>query len=157
MRRQVYYLPGGHRRIIYTRAVTVAEQIVRELCLEMNILSINEQQEFVLCYILDKGNCKSLIKLFTNQFLLDNTMKMLNNDEYVLDVITELEAKETNNDSISDYILILTRNVWIHPLRIDNQLYTDALFFQIMPNYIAGLLTWLCNGNIMAAILVKNY
>lgn len=82
-------------------------------------------------------------------------MKTLNNDEYVLDVITELEARKNGNDLTNDYILILTRSVWIHPLRVDSQLYTDALFFQIMPNYIAGLLTWLCNGNVMAATLVK--
>lgn len=51
----MYYLPGSHRRMIYTRAVTVAEQIVQELCLEMNIRSLDEQQEFSLCYILEKG------------------------------------------------------------------------------------------------------
>lgn len=82
-------------------------------------------------------------------------MKTLNNDEYILDVITELKAKEFNNDdSTNDYILILTRSVWIYPLRFDNQLYIDALFFQIMPNYIAGLLICVRNGNIMASILV---
>uniref|UniRef100_A0A915CY47 MyTH4 domain-containing protein n=1 Tax=Ditylenchus dipsaci TaxID=166011 RepID=A0A915CY47_9BILA len=137
IRRQLYHLPGGHRKIIFTRAVTVAEEIVQELCLDMNggkgmkVRSSEEQQEFSLCYILEK----------------DNTMKALNNDEYILDVITELDSKQ------EEYILILTRTVWIHPLRSDSDLYCDALFFQIMPNYIAGLLTSLVNGNVTAAIL----
>lgn len=76
-------------------------------------------------------------------------MKSLNNDEYILDVTTELDARN------EEYILILTRSVWIHPLRQDSALYADALFFQIMPNYIAGLLVSFKKGQVSAAILVN--
>lgn len=78
-------------------------------------------------------------------------MKNLNNDEYILDVTTELETRN------EEYILILTRSVWIHPLRQDSALYSDALFFQIMPNYIAGLMISFKQGQISAAILVTFY
>lgn len=50
---------------------------------------------------------------------------MLNNDEYIMDVITELELKE------EEYALMLTRSAWISPLRTDNWLYVDVLFFQV--------------------------
>lgn len=51
---------------------------------------------------------------------------MLANDEYVMDVCTELEYNQ------KQYILLLKRTVWIHPLRLDNALYIDAMFFQVI-------------------------
>lgn len=121
VKRQAYELPGGHKKFISTRTISVVEEIIRELCTEMNVLSESEQHEFALCYILEK----------------DSSLRVLNNDQYILDVTTELDSKNER------YTLILTRTVWIHPLREDNQLYIDVLFFQIVPNYMAGLLTTL--------------
>ena len=100
----------------------------------MNVLSEAEQHEFALCYILEK----------------DSTLRVLSNDEYILDVTSELETKNEN------FTFILTRTVWIHPLREDNKLYIDVLFFQLVPNYMTGLLTTLpkgLNGPLPAKIL----
>lgn len=52
-------------------------------------------------------------------------MKLLSNDEYILDITTDLEYKK------KDYFLLLKRTVWIHPLRLDNELYIDVTFFQV--------------------------
>lgn len=41
--------------MVNTKAVTVVEEIIQELCLELNIRSPTEQQEFCLCYILEIG------------------------------------------------------------------------------------------------------
>lgn len=57
--------------------------------------------------------------------ILDGGMKILNNDEYIMDVTTELDVAN------EEYILLLTRSVWISPLRADNPLYIDVLFFQV--------------------------
>ncbi|KAE9553870.1 hypothetical protein FO519_002911 [Halicephalobus sp. NKZ332] len=124
VKRQAYELPGGQRRFISTRTITVAEEIIKELCIEMNVLSEAEQHEFALCYILEK----------------DNSLRVLSNDEYILDVTSELETKNEK------FTFILTRTVWIHPLREDNKLYIDVLFFQLVPNYMTGLLTNLPKG-----------
>ncbi|VDN59410.1 unnamed protein product [Dracunculus medinensis] len=118
LKRQLYHLPGGHKKVVNTKAVTVVEEIIQELCLELNIRSPTEQQEFCLCYILE----------------IENIMKLLSNDEYILDICTELEHKK------KEYFLLLKRTVWIHPLRLDNILYIDVMFFQIVPDYIEGLL-----------------
>jgi len=85
----------------------VVEEVIQELCQELNIRSPLEQQEFCLCYVVEA----------------DNTMKLMANDEYILDVTTELEFKRR------DYFLLLKRTVWIHPLRLDNDLYIDVMFF----------------------------
>uniref|UniRef100_F1KSK8 Myosin-XV n=1 Tax=Ascaris suum TaxID=6253 RepID=F1KSK8_ASCSU len=118
LKRQLYHLPGGHKKVVNTKSVTVAEEIIQELCMELNIRSPAEQQEFCLCYILES----------------ESTMKLLSNDEYILDVCTELEHQK------KDYFLLLKRTVWIHPLRLDNNLYIDVMFFQVVPDYIEGLL-----------------
>lgn len=52
-------------------------------------------------------------------------MKLLANDEYILDISTELEHKQ------KEFFLLLKRTVWIHPLRLDNDLYIDVMFFQV--------------------------
>ncbi|CAG9530057.1 unnamed protein product [Cercopithifilaria johnstoni] len=131
LKRQLYHLPGGHRKVINTRSVTVVEEIIQELCQELNIRSAAEQQEFCLCYILES----------------EDKIKMLANDEYVMDVCTELEYNQ------KQYFLLLKRTVWIHPLRLDNARYIDAMFFQIVPDYIEGLIIAPKNGKISADIL----
>lgn len=109
----------------------------------MNILSAEEQQEFSLCYILED----------------EGVMKPLRNDEYIMDVTTQLESRRraANNGEEGDYLLILTRAVWLQPLRRDSQLYVDALFFQLMPNYISGLMTPLGKGGVVSATLMVEW
>uniref|UniRef100_A0A0R3S326 MyTH4 domain-containing protein n=1 Tax=Elaeophora elaphi TaxID=1147741 RepID=A0A0R3S326_9BILA len=114
LKRQLYHLPGGHRKVINTRSVTVVEEIIQQLCEELNIRSAAEQQEFCLCYILES----------------EDKIKMLANDEYVMDVCTELEHNQ------KQYFLLLKRTVWIHPLRLDNARYIDAMFFQVFLSHI---------------------
>lgn len=53
-------------------------------------------------------------------------MRLLSNDEYVLDICTDLERNNRN------YFLLLKRTAWIHPIRLDNELYIDVLFFQVL-------------------------
>uniref|UniRef100_A0A7E4VLF9 MyTH4 domain-containing protein n=1 Tax=Panagrellus redivivus TaxID=6233 RepID=A0A7E4VLF9_PANRE len=125
VKRQAYEFPGDQKKLISTRTITVAEEIIKDMCNEMNVWSEIEQAEFALCYILDR----------------DSSLRVLSNNEYILDITSELE---TRNEK---FTLILTRTVWIHPLREDNQLYIDVLFFQVMPNYMAGLLTPLPIGS----------
>lgn len=55
LKRQLYYLPGSHKQVINTRAVTVVEEIIQQLCQDLNVRSPAEQQEFCLCYILESG------------------------------------------------------------------------------------------------------
>lgn len=72
-------------------------------------------------------NCRYFISMqWHNFFFSESTMKLLSNDEYILDVCTELEHQK------KDYFLLLKRTVWIHPLRLDNNLYIDVMFFQVI-------------------------
>ncbi|VDK50808.1 unnamed protein product [Anisakis simplex] len=133
MKQQLYHLPGGHKTVVNTKAVTVVEEIIQQLCIELNIRSAAEQQEFCLCYILES----------------ESTMKLLSNDEYILDVCTELEHQK------KDYFLLLKRTVWIHPLRLDNSLYIDVMFFQVLPDYIEGFLI-APNTNALSAVCLDD-
>src|SRR5688572_469784 len=71
------------------------------------------------------------------------------------------DAKREHTIPLSIYLHILlfffsvSLQVWLHPLRRDSELRTDALFFQLMPNYLAGLYTTLrADGSATASTLV---
>ncbi|KAJ1345947.1 hypothetical protein KIN20_000589 [Parelaphostrongylus tenuis] len=115
-KRQVYTLPGGMKKVINTRSVTVAEEAIRELCLELNIRSPSEQQEFCLTYVLEK----------------ENRLECCANNDYVLDICTELEHKH------QQFYFLLKRCTWVHPLRMDDQVYIDVMFYQVVSDYLLG-------------------
>lgn len=107
--------------------VKVVEEIIQELCQELNVLSPLEQQEFCLCYVVESGMKPTRLLEITVLIphFIENVMKLLSNDEYILDITTDLESKNFL------YFLLLKRTVWIHPLRLDNELYIDVMFFQV--------------------------
>uniref|UniRef100_A0A1I7WYG8 MyTH4 domain-containing protein n=1 Tax=Heterorhabditis bacteriophora TaxID=37862 RepID=A0A1I7WYG8_HETBA len=134
LKRQVYMLPGGHKKIINTKSITVVEEIIMELCKEINIRSPSEQQEFCLCYVLEK----------------ENSVQCCSNDEYILDICTELEHKKLK------FYFLLKRMVWVLPLRLDNPVYIDAMFFQIVIDYLQGSFVCLQGGNQLSATMTDD-
>ncbi|KAL6722503.1 hypothetical protein Aduo_017620 [Ancylostoma duodenale] len=117
LKRQVYTLPGGSKKVVNTKSITVVEEAIRELCLELNIRSPSEQQEFCLCYVLEK----------------ENRTEYCNNDDYILDICTELEHKR------QQFHFLLKRCTWVHPLRLDHPVYIDVMFFQVLSDYMEGM------------------
>ncbi|KIH49715.1 hypothetical protein ANCDUO_20209, partial [Ancylostoma duodenale] len=92
--------------------------LFKELCLELNIRSPSEQQEFCLCYVLEKDPPFILL-------LPENRTEYCNNDDYILDICTELEHKR------QQFHFLLKRCTWVHPLRLDHPVYIDVMFFQV--------------------------
>lgn len=39
LKRQLYHLPGGHKKVVNTTSVSVVEEILAQLCAEMNVRS----------------------------------------------------------------------------------------------------------------------
>ncbi|VDP07507.1 unnamed protein product [Heligmosomoides polygyrus] len=131
LKRQAYMLPGGNKKVVNTKSITVVEEAIRELCLELNIRSPSEQQEFCLCYVLEK----------------DNRTEYCANDDYILDICTELEHKR------QQFHFLLKRCTWVHPLRLDHPVYIDVMFFQVVPDYLQGLLlTRQASGHLSASV-----
>ncbi|KAK5964470.1 hypothetical protein GCK32_002933, partial [Trichostrongylus colubriformis] len=131
LKRQVYTLPGGSKKVVNTKSITVVEEAIRELCLELNIRSPSEQQEFCLCYVLEK----------------ENRTEYCANDDYILDICTELEHKRVQ------FHFLLKRCTWVHPLRLDHPVYIDVMFFQVLPDYLRGsLLTRQASGHMSASM-----
>ncbi|VDM52695.1 unnamed protein product [Angiostrongylus costaricensis] len=117
--------------ILFITSVTVVEEAIRELCLELNIRSPSEQQEFCLTYFLEK----------------EKRLEYCVNNEYVLDICTELEHKR------KQFYFLLKRCTWVHPVRLDDQVYIDVMFFQVrIPDYLLGLyLTRQVGGHLSAS------
>lgn len=123
VKRQAYLLPGGHKMFINTTISTVAENLIKHICCEMNIFSLKEQQEFSLCYLIEN----------------ENNMEIISNNEYILDITTKMTLEKKK------IMLVLKRFVWISPLRFDNNLLIDVMFYQILPDYISGLYMTNCD------------
>ena len=92
------------------------------MCNEMNIRSPAEQQEFSLCYVNEKS--KPYIFLYYLSYS-DNRVEACSNGDYILDICTEMEHK------VQAFQFILRRSVWVHPLRLDNPIFIDVMFFQV--------------------------
>ncbi|KJH41057.1 myTH4 domain protein [Dictyocaulus viviparus] len=129
-KRQIFGLPGGREKVVNTKIVTVVEDVIKELCQEMNIRSSSEQQEFSLFYVIENGNQSEYCA----------------NTKYILDINSELEYQH------QEYHFVLKRCTWVYPLRLDNPLYIEMMYYQILPDYLNGILvTKNRNGDLNAS------
>ncbi|KAF8768300.1 Unconventional myosin-XV like protein [Argiope bruennichi] len=117
-KQHTYFLPGGLQIALQTSASTVVEDIVRCISHKMGIEDEVECREFSL-YCIVEG---------------DQYTMPLERDEYILDLVAELEKNE------NIYYLVFCRSVWNFPLRLDSELYIDIIFHQIVPDYLEGYL-----------------
>lgn len=130
LKRQVFTLPGGMKKVVNTGSVTVVEEAIRELCFKLNIRSPSEQQEFCLTYVLEK----------------ENRLEHCANNDYILDICTELEHQR------QQFCFLLKRCTWVHPLRLDDHVYIEVMFFQVVSDYLLGLyLTRQVGGHLSAS------
>ncbi|CAL2049495.1 unnamed protein product [Caenorhabditis brenneri] len=118
LRRQAFYISREHSVSQTLRPITVAEEMIQELCSLLNVRSLHEQQEFSLCYTIGK----------------DKRVNYCKNDNYLMDIITESEHKKL------PFQFHLKRTVWVHPLRYDNAAYIDSMFDQVIDDYLRGSL-----------------
>uniref|UniRef100_A0A8R1HLW9 Uncharacterized protein n=1 Tax=Caenorhabditis japonica TaxID=281687 RepID=A0A8R1HLW9_CAEJA len=118
LRRQSFYLTRDHSINQTLRPITVAEEMIQELCNLLNVRSLHEQQEFSLCYTVGK----------------DKRLNYCKNDNYLMDIITENEHKKLS------FQFYLKRTVWVHPLRYDNAAYIDSMFDQVIDDYLRGFI-----------------
>eukprot|EP00081_Caenorhabditis_elegans_P009581 NP_001294790.1 Heavy chain, Unconventional Myosin [Caenorhabditis elegans] len=118
LRRQAFYISKDHNVSQTLRPITVAEEMIQELCNLLNVRSLHEQQEFSLCYTVGK----------------DKHLNYCKNDNYLMDIITESEHKKL------PFQFYLKRTVWVHPLRYDNAAYIDSMFDQVIDDYLRGSL-----------------
>ncbi|EPB78933.1 FERM central domain protein [Ancylostoma ceylanicum] len=63
----------------------------------------------------------------------ENRTEYCNNDDYILDICTELEHKR------QQFHFLLKRCTWVHPLRLDHPVYIDVMFFQVLSDYMEGM------------------
>lgn len=117
-RPQTYFLPGGFKQALATTASTVVQDITTAICNKLGIDTEPEFSEFSL-YCIVEG---------------DTYTMPLENDEYVLDLVAELER------NANTFYLIFCRSVWSYPLRLDSALYIEIIFHQVVPDYLEGFL-----------------
>uniref|UniRef100_A0A8C7Q3E3 Myosin XVB n=1 Tax=Oncorhynchus mykiss TaxID=8022 RepID=A0A8C7Q3E3_ONCMY len=94
--------------------ISVALEVVEELCTEMGIQDPSEVKEFSIHAIRDK----------------DGMVRPLHSDEYLFDFLLD-------DGSI---VLSFHRVIWTHPLHFDNDLYLEFHFQQVLGDYLDGKL-----------------
>ena len=70
-KRQIYRLPGGTERVINTKATTVVEDVIGELCSVIGVDDDNEKEEFSL-YCIVEGE-PFTVPLTKDHYILDVT------------------------------------------------------------------------------------
>lgn len=111
--------------------------VISELCELLGIVEPIEQQEFSL-YCIVEGDSSTL---------------PLATDEYILDVTTELLKTG------QQFYLIFCRAIWHFPLKqkpAPKPLYNEVLFYQVVPDYLEGLLLELPGGGAPAPKVVRD-
>lgn len=68
----------------------------------------------------------ALISTCDNINNLDNRTFYCSNGDYILDICTEMEHKKI------PFQFVLRRSVWVHPLRLDNPIFIEVMFFQVI-------------------------
>ncbi|CAB3401132.1 unnamed protein product [Caenorhabditis bovis] len=116
IRKQKFFITKENSVALNLRPITVAEEVIQELCLMLNVRSLPEQQEFSLCYSSGK----------------EKRLQYCKNDDYILDIITDMEHKKL------PYQFFFRRTVWVHPLRFDNTAYIDSIFDHVIDDYLRG-------------------
>jgi len=118
-KRQMYRLPGGTERVINIKSTSVVQDIIEEICSVIKVRSEQEMQEYSI-YCIVEGDTSFTMPLAR--------------EEYILDVTTELQKNQ------QVYYLIFCRSVWHYPMRLDNSLYIEIVFNQLISDYLEGLL-----------------
>ncbi|KAM6350625.1 unconventional myosin-XV [Alca torda] len=118
-KRQLFLLPGGIERHLKIKTCSVALDVIEELCSEMGLQHPEAFDEYILFVVTDRGQ----------------SVRPLTRREYVLDVATETECRDTS------YTFWCRRVVWSQPLKFDNELYVTVHYNQVLPDYLKGLFT----------------
>ncbi|KAM9013441.1 unconventional myosin-XV [Ara ararauna] len=118
-KRQLFLLPGGIERHLKIKTCSVALDVIEELCREMGLQHPEAFEEYILFVVTDRGQ----------------SVRPLTRREYVLDVATETERRDTS------YTFWCRRVVWGQPLKFDNELYVTVHYNQVLPDYLKGLFT----------------
>ncbi|XP_054068367.1 unconventional myosin-XV [Rissa tridactyla] len=118
-KRQLFLLPGGIERHLKIKMCSVALDVIEELCSEMGLQHPEAFDEYILFVVTDRGQ----------------SVRPLTRREYVLDVATETECRDTS------YTFWCRRVVWSQPLKFDNELYVTVHYNQVLPDYLKGLFT----------------
>lgn len=99
-KRQMYRLPGGSERVVNTKSSTVVNDVIEEICLQLDATSSIEQQEFSLyCIVEGKKLVLSLISYLFSIHPINHLLHSLNRFQQATS--TQCQSTGTNIYSIS--------------------------------------------------------
>ncbi|XP_052263037.1 unconventional myosin-XV-like isoform X3 [Dreissena polymorpha] len=126
-KRFTFLYSGSEREgVVHIKPCTVVRDCVEDICSRIDIQDAVEVDEYTVFLRTRSG-----------------TFSRLRNEEYILDVTTELLRTST------EYDLVFQRTVWYFPFKVsDNLFYNELMYFQCFPDYVDGLLVMTKNGTL---------
>ncbi|XP_074649564.1 unconventional myosin-XV-like [Tubulanus polymorphus] len=116
-KRQMFLLPGGYPMMLNVRSVTVAEDVIDDICTTLNMTNALEQNEYTIYYVVEKEHFHA----------------PMNVDEYIFDITTELAHQNR------EYHLLFQRTTWYYDIRYDySDRYIDVMYNQSLSTYLSG-------------------
>ncbi|XP_072298739.1 unconventional myosin-XV [Eucyclogobius newberryi] len=125
-KRQLFLLPGGIERHLKIKTCSVAFDVIEELCFEMELHREEALDEYAVFLVTHKGQ----------------NVRPLNKREYILDITTDAETVDAN------YSLWFRRVIWSLQLKLDNELYVNMHYNQVLPDYLKALLSVVPQGKV---------
>lgn len=116
-KRQVFLLPGC-TRMLKVQTSSTGYDVIKEICCDMDLSSESHYTEYGLFTFIEG----------------QNVMVPVQGTDYIMDVVSMMERQGIK------FSLCFRRVLWLQGLRLDNELLVSVIYYQVLPDYMAGYL-----------------
>lgn len=116
---QIVHLPGSIQRLCKIQTSSTASDLVKDIAQEMGLHTQQEQEEYGLFTFLEE----------------QNLLVPIQSQDYVFDVFAQLEKQAAKNIK---HALAFRKVVWYQTMRFGNNLFSEVIYNQILPNVMNG-------------------
>lgn len=116
-KRQVFLLPGC-TRMLKVQTSSTGYDVIKEICCDMDLPSESHYKEYGLFTFMEGENVMVPVKV----------------TDYIMDVVGTMERQGIK------FSLCFRRVLWLQGLRLDNELLVSVIYYQVLPDFMAGYL-----------------
>lgn len=116
-KRQVFLLPGC-TRMLKVQTSSTGYDVIKEICCDMDLPSESHYREYGLFTFMEGENVMVPVKV----------------TDYIMDVVGTMERQGIK------FSLCFRRVLWLQGLRLDNELLVSVIYYQVLPDFMAGFL-----------------
>ncbi|XP_033118504.1 unconventional myosin-XV-like isoform X3 [Anneissia japonica] len=116
-KRQMFYLPGNMTITKKVMGSTTMQDVVEDICQELNVVENEEIEEYSVFAVVKKNN----------------QIVPLKHKDYIMDVITHFECQKV------PFSFLFKKLLWYRPIKVQSPLHAETLFKQMQVEYLHSL------------------